>query len=96
MALIVKGKKTIVEVEVSQLSKEDIEFILNIIENSMVPGKYIGLGNVVIQKLQNQIGILDRSKDEVMNSLKKYKQNSDSSKLKKVQNKNGELWIEEN
>jgi|TARA_R110001592_G_scaffold321477_1_gene600020 hypothetical protein len=96
MALIAKGKKTIVEVEVSQLSKEDIEFILNIIENSMVPGKYIGLGNVVIQKLQNQIGILDRSKDEVMNSLKKYKQNSDSSKLKKVQNKNGELWIEEN
>ena len=96
MALIAKGKKTIVEVEVSQLRKEDIEFILNIIENSMVPGKYIGLGNVVIQKLQNQIGILDRSKDEVMNSLKKYKQNSDSSKLKKVQNKNGELWIEEN
>ena len=55
MALITKGKETIVEKEVSQLNNEDIEFLLNIIENSMVPGKYIGLGNIVIQKLQNQI-----------------------------------------
>ena len=54
MALITKGKETIVEKEVSQLNNEDIEFLLNIIENSMVPGKYIGLGNIVIQKLQNQ------------------------------------------
>ena len=53
MALITKGKETIVEKEVSQLNNEDIEFLLNIIENSMVPGKYIGLGNIVIQKLQN-------------------------------------------
>ena len=57
MALITKGKETIVEKEVSQLNNEDIEFLLNIIENSMVPGKYIGLGNIVIQKLQNQLGI---------------------------------------
>ena len=32
MALITKGKETIVEKEVSQLNNEDIEFLLNIIE----------------------------------------------------------------
>ena len=95
MALITKGKETIVEKEVSQLNNEDIEFLLNIIENSMVPGKYIGLGNIVIQKLQNQMGILSRGREEVKSSLKKFKKSSVNSETKKIRNENGELWVEE-
>tara|TARA_Y100000992_G_C20906318_1_gene323362 strand:- start:164 stop:451 length:288 start_codon:yes stop_codon:yes gene_type:complete len=95
MALITKGKETIVEKEVSQLNNEDIEFLLNIIENSMVPGKYIGLGNIVIQKLQNQLGILSRGREEVKSSLKKFKKSSVNSETKKIRNENGELWVEE-
>mgnify|MGYP001346760940 FL=1 len=95
MALITKGKETIVEKEVSQLDNEDIEFLLNIIENSMVPGKYIGLGNIVIQKLQNQLGILSRGREEVKSSLKKFKKSSVNSETKKIRNENGELWVEE-
>ena len=95
MALITKGKETIVEKEVSQLNNEDIEFLLNIIENSMVPGKYIGLGNIVIQKLQNLLGILSRGREEVKSSLKKFKKSSVNSETKKIRNENGELWVEE-
>ena len=95
MALITKRKETIVETEVSQLNNEDIEFLLNIIENSMVPGKYIGLGNIVIQKLQNQLGILSRGREEVKSSLKKFKKSSVNSETKKIRNENGELWVEE-
>ena len=56
---------------------------MNIIENSMVPGKYIGLGNIVIQKLQNQLGILSRGREEVKSSLKKFKKSSVNSETKK-------------
>ena len=95
MGITTNGKKRIIEDEVSQLSKEDIEFLLNIITNSMVPGKYLSLGNRVVQKLQNQLGILSRSKTEVMDSLKKYKQNSNNKVSKNNIVKDGELWIKD-
>ena len=41
MGFTTKGKTTIVEEETHKLTKQDIEFLLNIIENSMVP-KYVG------------------------------------------------------
>jgi|TARA_B110000211_G_scaffold42914_1_gene44793 hypothetical protein len=95
VGITTNGKKRIIEEEVSQLSKEDIEFLLNIITNSMVPGKYLSLGNRVVQKLQNQLGILSRSKTEVTDSLKKYKQNSDNKVSKNNIVKDGELWIKD-
>ena len=42
MGIQTKGKTIIVEEETYKLTKQDIEFLLNIVENSMVPGKYIG------------------------------------------------------
>ena len=95
MGITTNGKQRIIEEEVTQLSKEDIEFLLNIITNSMVPGKYLSLGNIVVQKLQNQLGILSRSKTEVTDSLKKYKQNSDNKVSKNNIVKDGELWIKD-
>ena len=76
MGITTNGKKRIIEEEVSQLSKEDIEFLLNIITNSM-------------------LGILGRSKTEVMDSLKKYKQNSNNKVSKNNIVKDGELWIKD-
>jgi len=95
VGITTNGKQRIIEEEVSQLSKEDIEFLLNIITNSMVPGKYLSLGNRVVQKLQNKLGILSRSKTEVTDSLKKYKQNSDNKVSKNNIVKDGELWIKD-
>ena len=61
MGMIVKGKKRVVEDEVFKLNQEDLEFLINIIKNSMIPGKYLTLGNVVVQKLHNQLGMLDKA-----------------------------------
>ena len=62
----------------------------------MVPGKYLGLGNRVVQKLNNKLGIIERSRPEILKSLKKYKQNSNNKVSKNNTVKDGELWIEEN
>ena len=66
------NKKVVVEEEISALSKQEIEFILNIIDNSMIPGKYINLGNVVVQKLKNQYEMAGKSVIQVTSALKDY------------------------
>ena len=97
MALITKGKKMIVEKEVVQLDKQEIEFLLNIIENSMIPGKYINLGNVVIQKLRNQFEAFDRTKGEFKSALSNYQKKGkpSNSEPQVLHKKSGEVWIEE-
>lgn len=96
MALITKGKKMIVKDEVLQLDRQEIEFLLNIIENSMIPGKYINLGNNVIQKLQNQFEIFDRTQSELKSALSNYQTKKKSPKPKpQIQKKGDEVWIEE-
>ena len=96
MALITKGKTVVVEDETYKLTKPDIEFLLNIIENSMVPGKYISLANVVIQKLQNQSMMVDRNQTEIKSALTNWKEKQIKPKGKPTIRKEGdEVWIEE-
>ncbi len=96
MAMITKGKTIVVDEETYRLTKPDIEFLLNIIENSMVPGKYIGLANVVIQKLQNQIRMSDKSQVQIKSALTNWKEEKNRPKGKpKIQKKGDEVWIEE-
>tara|TARA_Y100001972_G_scaffold62313_1_gene76293 strand:+ start:103 stop:396 length:294 start_codon:yes stop_codon:yes gene_type:complete len=96
MALITKGKSVVVEDETYKLTKRDIEFLLNIIENSMVPGKYISLANVVIQKLQNQSMMADRNQVEIKSALTNWKDKQTKPKGKPtIQKKGDEVWIEE-
>jgi hypothetical protein len=42
------------------------------------------------------LGIIERSRPEILKSLKKYKQNSNNKVSKNNTVKDGELWIEEN
>mgnify|MGYP003124160347 FL=1 len=96
MALITKGKTVVVEDETYKLTKPDIEFLLNIIENSMVPGKYIGLANVVIQKLQNQVRMSDKSQVQIKSALTNWRNEKNKPKGKPtIQKKGDEVWIEE-
>ena len=96
MALITKGKSIVVEDETYKLTRRDIEFLLNIIENSMVPGKYIGLANVVIQKLQNQSMMAGRGQTEIKSALTDWKEKQTKPKGKpSVKRKGDEVWIEE-
>ena len=96
MALITKGKTVVVEDETYKLTRRDIEFLLNIIENSMVPGKYIGLANVVIQKLQNQSMMIDRNPTQIKSALTDWKEKQNKPKGKpKIKKEGDEVWIEE-
>ena len=96
MALITKGKTVVVEDETYKLTKPDIEFLLNIIENSMVPGKYIGLANVVIQKLQNQSMMVERNPTQIKSALTNWRDEKNKPKGKPTIKKKGdEVWIEE-
>ena len=69
MGIQTKGKTIIVEEETYKLTKQDIEFLLNIVENSMVPGKYIGLANHVIGKLRNQYKISGKSEFQIKQAM---------------------------
>ena len=90
------NKKVVVEEEVSSLSKQEIEFILNIIDNSMIPGKYINLGNVVVQKLKNQYEMAGKSVIQVTSALKDYQQKKTTPPKKpKFEKRGEEVWIEE-
>ena len=90
------NKKVVVEEEVSSLSKQEIEFILNIIDNSMIPGKYINLGNVVVQKLKNQYEMAGKSVIQVTSALKDYhKKKTTPPKKPKFEKRGEEVWIEE-
>ena len=90
------NKKVVVEEEVSSLSKQEIEFILNIIDNSIIPGKYINLGNVVVQKLKNQYEMAGKSVIQVTSALKDYQQKKTAPPKKpKFEKRGEEVWIEE-
>ena len=96
MALITKGKTVVVEDETYKLTRRDIEFLLNIIENSMVPGKYISLANVVIQKLKNQSMMIDRNPVQIKSALTDWKEKQTKPKGKpKIRKEGDEVWIEE-
>ena len=41
MGIESKGGTKVVEEEISKLGKVDIEFLMNVIKNGMIPGKHI-------------------------------------------------------
>ena len=96
MAFTTKGKTTIVEEETHKLTKQDIEFLLNIVENSMVPGKYIGLANHVIGKLRNQYQMAGKSEFQIKQAMSDWKEKKSKPKPKqKIKQSGDDIWIEE-
>ena len=101
MGIQTKGKTIIVEEETYKLTKQDIEFLVNIIENSMVPGKYIGLANHVIGKLKNQYRMAGKSEFQVEEALKDWskKKNSDIKPKKpaerNVKTEGEDIWVKD-
>ena len=54
MGIESKGGTKVVEEEISKLNKVDIEFLMNVIKNGMIPGKHIDLATKIIKKLKTQ------------------------------------------
>ena len=96
MAVNAKKHRNVID-EVARLSKIEIEFLFELIKNSMIPGKHLGIAMDIVNKLKQQYQLLDRKGAVV----KETKKTTDvlREEVKKVQQEikeeNGELFIKE-
>ena len=101
MAFKVKGKTTSIVNEVARFKKEEIEFLFELIKNSMIPGKHLGIAMDVVNKLKQQYQLLDKKTAKVkkVESAKSVNK-KEISKVQEIEKQrlkeeDGELWVEE-
>tara|TARA_B100001113_G_scaffold308285_1_gene270373 strand:- start:42 stop:332 length:291 start_codon:yes stop_codon:yes gene_type:complete len=96
MAIRAKEHRNVVD-EVARLSKVEIEFLFELIKNSMIPGVNINIAFDIINKLKRQHQILSIDvKDLKLSKKKVIKSNSKEEKARQIlREENGELWVEE-
>ena len=101
MAFKVKGKTTSIVNEVARFKKEEIEFLFELIKNSMIPGKHLGIAMEVVNKLKSQYQLLDKktAKVQKVESVKSVNK-KEISKVQEIEKQrlkeeDGELWVEE-
>ena len=101
MAFNVKGKTTSIVNEVARFKKEEIEFLFELIKNSMIPGKHLGIAMDVVNKLKQQYQLLDKktAKVQKVESAKSVNK-KEISKVQEIEKQrlkeeDGELWVEE-
>tara|TARA_R100000278_G_scaffold111432_1_gene88962 strand:+ start:319 stop:624 length:306 start_codon:yes stop_codon:yes gene_type:complete len=101
MAFSVKGKTTSIVNEVARFKKEEIEFLFELVKNSMIPGKHLGIAMDVVNKLKQQYQLLDRktAKVQKVESAKSVNK-KEISKVQEIEKQrlkeeDGELWVEE-
>ena len=97
----VKGKTTSIVNEVARFKKEEIEFLFELIKNSMIPGKHLGIAMGVVNKLKQQYQLLDKKTAKVkkVESAKSVNKKEISKvqeiEKQKLKDEDGELWVEE-
>ena len=101
MAFKVKGKTTSIVNEVARFKKEEIEFLFELIKNSMIPGKHLGIAMEVVNKLKSQYQLLDKktAKVQKVESAKSVNK-KEISKVQEIEKQrlkeeDGEIWVEE-
>ena len=101
MAFKVNGKTTSIVNEVARFKKEEIEFLFELIKNSMIPGKHLGIAMDVVNKLKQQYQLLDKKTAKVkkVESAKSVNKKEISKvqeiEKQKLKEEDGELWVEE-
>ena len=101
MAFNVKGKTTSIVNEVARFKKEEIEFLFELIKNSMIPGKHLGIAMDVVNKLKQQYQLLDKKTAKVQkvesteSVVKKEISKIQEIEKQKLKEEDGELWVEE-
>ena len=88
-------------IEVAKFKKEEIEFLFELVKNSMIPGKHLGIAMDVVNKLKQQYQLLDRktAKVQKVESAKSVNK-KEISKVQEIEKQrlkeeDGELWVEE-
>ena len=101
MAFNVKGKTTSIVNEVARFKKEEIEFLFELIKNSMIPGKHLGIAMDVVNKLKQQYQLLDKKTAKVQkvesteSVVKREISKIQEVEKQKLREEDGELWVEE-
>jgi len=101
MAFKVKGKTTSIVNEVARFKKEEIEFLFELIKNSMISGKHLGIAMDIVNKLKQQYHLLEKktAKVQKVESAKSVVQKEISKiqeeEKQKLKEEDGELWVEE-
>ena len=96
MAIRAKEHRNVVD-EVARLSKVEIEFLFELIKNSMIPGVNINIAFDIINKLkrQHQIQSID-VKDLKLSKEKVIKPKTQEEKARELlKEEKGELFIKE-
>ncbi len=96
MGIKVGSAKTIVN-EVAKFKKDEIEFLFELIKNSMIPGQHLGIAMDIVNKLKSQYQLLNRkgavvkttksTNDVVKENIEKVQQ--------EIKEQDGELFIKE-
>ena len=100
MAVNAKKHRNVID-EVARLSKIEIEFLFELIKNSMIPGKHLGIAMDVVNKLKQQYQLLDKktAKVQKVESAKSVNKKEISKvqeiEKQKLKEEDGELWVEE-
>jgi|TARA_B100000035_G_C21010380_1_gene559344 predicted transcriptional regulator len=76
MAITRKGGNVDITTEFCRLTRKEIEFLFNLIEQGMIPGKYLALACSAVNKLKNQHDIADKTPAEIRDKVKEWKGNS--------------------
>ena len=96
MAVNAKKHRNVID-EVARLSKIEIEFLFELIKNSMIPGVNINIAFDIINKLKKQHHLQSvDTKDLKLSKEKVIKPKSKEDKARELlREENGELFIKE-
>ena len=94
MAVKAKKHRNVVD-EIAKLNKVEIEFLFEILKNSMIPGKHIQIAFEILNKLKNQYQLY--GKNNIVKTESTSQKNIIRDKVNKVQRQlkeeDGELWV---
>ena len=100
MAITRKGGNVDITTEFCRLTRKEIEFLFNLIEQGMIPGKYLALACSAVNKLKQQYHLLDKKTARVqkVESVESVNQKEISKVQEKekqrLKEEDGELWVE--
>jgi len=86
------GKTRVLVDEAAKFGKKVIEFLLTLIQESMIPGKFLQQAMDVVNKLRNQYKFIDQPKWEVKKTRSIEEEVKERAK-EALKEKEGELWI---
>ena len=101
MAVTARRTRVVVD-EMAKFDKGQVEFLFELIKNSMIPGKHIHVAMDIVTKLKNQYKLLEKqdlviqSKENTQEALRKQVDNAQKETVRKLKMVDeNELWIED-